>query len=131
MDELINLTKIIGSESNDTLTETDLELRESFELAMTLSLEAIRCNSAPVEGKKLKTKIVEVEYKLNGKTIGDESETYTQSQVGDDFPEEFAIPVTEDVSFRNEQYADIWRSPVKFKASQKLKKSSSSNMKKF
>ena len=131
MDELINVTKIIGSESSETLTETDLALRESFELAMTSSLEAIRCNSAPVEGKKMKTKVVEVEHKLNGETIGDEGEVYTQSQFGDDFPEDFAIPVTEDLSYRNEQDADIWRSPIKFKASQKVKKSSSSNMKKF
>ena len=61
MDELINITKIIGSESSDTLTETHSALRESFELAMTSSLEAIRCNSATVEGKKMKTKVVEVE----------------------------------------------------------------------
>ena len=121
MDELINVTKIIGSESSETLTETDLALREPFELAITSSLEAIRCKSAPVEGKKVKTKVVEVEHKLNGETIGDEAEVYTQSQVGDDFPEDFAIPVTEDVSFKNEQEADIWRSPVKFKASQKVK----------
>ena len=66
----------------------------------------------------MKTKVVEVEHKLNGETIGDEGEFFTQSQVGDDFSEDFAIPVTEDVSFRNKQDADSWRSPVKFKASQ-------------
>ena len=38
-----------------------------------------------------------VEHKINGETIRDEVEIYTQSQVGDDFPEDFAIPVTEDV----------------------------------
>ena len=86
MNELINVTKIIGSESSYTLTETDWALRESFECAMTSSGEAIRCNSAPVEGKKMKTKVVEVEYKLNGETIGDEDKIYTQSQVGDEFP---------------------------------------------
>ena len=86
MDELINVTKIIGNESSYTLTETDWALREPFECAMTSSGEEIRCNSAPVEGKKMKTKFVEVEYKLNGETIGDEGEIYTQSQVGDDFP---------------------------------------------
>ena len=79
----------------------------------------------------MQTKVVEVEHKLNGETIGDEGEVYTQSQVGDDFPDDSAIPVTEDVSFRNEQDADIWRSPIKFKPSQKVKKSNSSNMKKF
>ena len=96
MDELVNVTKIIGSESSDTLTATDLAL---WELAMTSSLEAIRCNSAPVEEKKMKTKVVEVEHELNGET-----------KVGDDFPEDFAVPVTEDVSFRSEQDEDIWHS---------------------
>ena len=98
MDDLINVTKIIGSESSDNLTETDFALRDSFESAMTSSLEAIRCNSATNEGKKMKTKVVEV------------VEIYTQSQVGDDLPDDYAIPVTEDVSFTNEQDADIWRS---------------------
>ena len=56
MDKLAKVTKIIGSESSDTLTKTDLALQESFELAMTSSLEAIRRNSAPVEGKKMKIK---------------------------------------------------------------------------
>ena len=91
------------------MTETDLPLRESFEWAMTSSFEAIRCISAPVEGKKMKKKVDEVEHKLNGETIGDEGEIHAQFQVGDNFPEDFAIPVTEDVSFRNEQDADIWR----------------------